>query len=242
MINREAFIAPFESTLRGRNKSYKKGDYIYAYEDLEAECKVDAKSIDVELLAACINDRTRIDGVVVRDETHKFYKNGPDTCAVISNFEQIDENGNVVKNDIPVIKLKNGRILVKSPNLDLPVLFRIERKFAKGEEFYDTIMDSLATWEYLGTLQKEAADVAFWLDDYHFTMTAANGYCGTNVLSQLEIEFDGYAKNKKEPSITQILKGFDDVFNILPVGYLSYLTTTTKAEWLAEYGDAHVRQ
>ncbi|MCL5112378.1 MAG: hypothetical protein M1500_01520 [Candidatus Marsarchaeota archaeon] len=198
----------------------------------EFECKIfsrNLKSLDI----TNIKTKFKLDGKVIRKETHDVYIKDNYIAVLISHYAEISGATTIKESKQKWIKIKSDTHLIQTPHLRIPILVRKEIKLNPKSRHYTRWLNNIENWYYLGKFDKTALDISFWYDYNHYTMTIANAYTHKYSFSQMEIEYDGPESNNKNFSRKMVYSLFDKLFQRMFGDAIPPFETVTKAQWLS---------
>lgn len=184
---------------------YQKANYIVSYPNIEFEAKIAGMLKQEDILKELHRNNLRIDDVVKRKEFHHFYQKG----SIQRTF--IFSRGS----EMVWIKEKNSGDIAYTSVLQAPVLIRRERKLepTKNREYRKYFLGALS-YDFRGSLEKNAVDISFWFEEFLFTITPMMSKMGKRILLQTEIEYNGHSRSAQRPAKNTII-------NVSSIDYLN---------------------
>lgn len=193
----------------------------------EFECKiiltpVTANKIISAIFAGIGTGRIELDDIAQRAELHLFFKHNNIHRAYIFSKGSTE---------VWIKEKSNGRV-IPSPQRNIPILMRSEKKLKPSSPIYNKLFLETLKWTYVGSFQKESIDISFWFSGYLFTVTIAEAHTGWSEFWQIEIEYDSNSPRIKSPSKKMVLSLFDEIIPVLLPKPTASFTTETKLQWL----------
>ena len=205
----------------------KKREYKQSYPYTEFECKVvfipaNLGEIIRFILTNIRNNKISIDEIAQRQEFHHFYSNRNIHRAFV-----------FLRGSREVwIKEKSGGNATYSPQYNIPILIRREKKLKPADLIYSKLFLETLRWNYAGSFQKESIDISLWFKQFLYTITIAESNTSWSKFMQIEIEYDGHSLQAKHPSKKTVISLFDQIMPLLLPKSMMRFTTETKLQWL----------
>ena len=205
----------------------KRRKYKQSFLNTEFECKIIFNSAGLnEIIQFMItnirNEKIEIDEIAQRKELHHFYGNRNVHRAFIF----------LVGSREVWIKEKSDGNVTYSPQYNIPVLIRREKKLRPTDLIYSKLFLETLKWNYVGSFQKESIDISLWFKKFLYTVTIAESDTGWSKFTQIEIEYDGHSPHVKRPNKKTVISLFDEIMSLLLTQSMMRFTMETKLQWL----------